>query len=128
MTGTILQAFNLCCWITTIIFGSIFVFPLFFICCDWWKRLTWQTYSIDHSGYEGVAELIKYSQVQEIYLTVHDNYFNVTKAHLLIDALSKSRVENFTFCNVAQNFNIDGNNESAFEEYMRPIQEYVKNT
>jgi hypothetical protein len=58
---------------------------------------------------------------------VQDNYFNVAKAHLLIDALSRSRIENFTFCNVAQNFDTEGNNEANFEEYMRPIQEYVKN-
>jgi hypothetical protein len=58
---------------------------------------------------------------------VQDNYFNAAKARLLIDVLSRSRIENFTFCNVAQNFNIEGNNEANFEEYMRPIQEYVKN-
>jgi hypothetical protein len=61
INGSVIQSFNMCCWITTIIFGSIFVFPLFFICCDWWKRRTFQTFSIDPSGYEGIAQMIQYS-------------------------------------------------------------------
>lgn len=64
MSGSILQTFNLCCWITTIIFGSIFLFPLFFICCDWWKRKTFQTFTTDPAGYEGVAKLIQFSGAQ----------------------------------------------------------------
>lgn len=64
MTGSILHTFNMCWWVTTIILGSIFLFPLFFICCDWWKRKTFQTFTTDPAGYEGVAKLIKFSGAQ----------------------------------------------------------------
>ena len=126
ITGAIIQPFNLCLWVWTIVLGSIFLFPLFFICCNWWKRKTFQTFTVDPSGYQGVAELIQFSGAQEIYLTVQDNFFNQSKAHILLEAVSRSRIQNFSFVNVAQNFDADGHNYSDFDIYMRPLIQYVK--
>ena len=38
ITGTQVKNMDTCCLYSTIISGSILVFPLFFFCCDWWKR------------------------------------------------------------------------------------------
>ncbi len=64
ISGAILQSFNMCCWVSTIVFGSIFLFPLFFVCCDWWKRKALQTFTVDPAGYEGVVKMIQYSGAQ----------------------------------------------------------------
>jgi hypothetical protein len=101
--------------------GSIFLFPLFFICCDWWKKIINKLYSVEMSGYEGAAQLILNSRADDVYLMVQDNLFNESKAQVLIKALERSAVRNFVFNNVAVGFNSDGSNFSDFDIYMRPI-------
>ena len=101
--------------------GSIFLFPLFFICCDWWKKIINKLYSVEMSGYEGAAQLILNSRADDVYLMVQDNLFNESKAQVLIKALERSAVRNFVFNNVAVGFNSDGYNFSDFDIYMRPI-------
>jgi hypothetical protein len=51
ISGTVIQTFNLCCWVWTIIMGSIFLFPLFFVCCGWWKRKALPLSVVDRMGY-----------------------------------------------------------------------------
>lgn len=46
LTGNIIKANSLCCFWGTIILGSIFIFPLFFICCDWWKKKVNKAYQV----------------------------------------------------------------------------------
>ena len=52
------------------------------------------------------------SKAQEIYLVVQDHYFDSHKAQILISALSRSRVDNFTYMNAASGFNMKGDNFS----------------
>ena len=40
ITGSVIKTFDYCCMISTMLIGSILIFPLFFVCCDWWKRKT----------------------------------------------------------------------------------------
>ncbi len=126
IAGTILQTFNMCCWITTIICGSVLLIPLFFFCCDWWKRKTLQTLIVDLVGYAGVAKMIQYTGATQVYLTVQDNYFSQAKAQILIQAISKAKIQNFTFINTVEGFDALENNYSEFDKYMRPILQYVK--
>lgn len=46
ITGTVIKNNNMCCFWNTVIWGSIFLFPLFFICCDWWKRIVNKLYAV----------------------------------------------------------------------------------
>ena len=51
INGNQLTGFGLCCLIVTIVFGCILIFPLFFMCCDWWRRKVYPTFSIPESTY-----------------------------------------------------------------------------
>lgn len=48
VTGSQIKEGNRCCVLWTIIMGSIFLFPLFFICCDWWKKMTNKLYHVEN--------------------------------------------------------------------------------
>ena len=38
LNGNQVTSFGTCCFICTIIWGSILIFPLCFMCCEWWKK------------------------------------------------------------------------------------------
>lgn len=59
-------------------------------------------------------------------MTLQDNYFNQGKAHILIDAISRSRIQNVTIMNIAPGFDTIDHNYSDFQIYMRPILQFVK--
>ena len=42
--GVEIKQINLCCFIFTFVCGSFLIFPLCFMCCDWWKRLVYPQY------------------------------------------------------------------------------------
>lgn len=48
ITGTQVKNADPCCFWSTIVLGSIFIFPLFFICCDWWKKRTGMLFNIQN--------------------------------------------------------------------------------
>jgi hypothetical protein len=48
------------------------------------------------------------------------------KAHILINALSRSKIQNFSFTNIAPNFDIKGRNYSDFDKYMLNARQYAK--
>lgn len=43
-----------------------------------------------------------------------------------MDAISRSRIQNVTIMNVVPGFDTLDNNYSNFNEYMRPVLQYVK--
>ena len=106
LIGLPTKGYNQCCFWTTIFFGRILIFPLTFICCDWWKKLVQKSFAVDVSGYEAMAELLKKSRADDVYLMVQDNFFNEYKAKIIISALRDSSVKNFVFSNTAMEFNI----------------------
>ena len=83
LTGTLIKGNNICCFWWTVILGSIFLFPLFLICTNWWKRKVNRIYNVENSGYDALFNLIKNSSADELYLMVQDNYFNRSKAESL---------------------------------------------
>lgn len=76
ITGTMVKTNNMCCFWNTIIFGSIFLFPLFFICCDWWKRIVNKIFAVEMQGYEAIAEILRNSRAEDVYVMVQDNLFD----------------------------------------------------
>lgn len=105
--------------------GSILIFPLFFICCDWWKRRVNRIYNVENCGYDSLLDIIRNSEAEELYLMVQDNLFNRSKAEAITEALSHSRIKNFVFNNVASGFDCDHNNFSDFIHYMKPIKSLI---
>lgn len=121
VSGTLTKGNDVCCLWATIIVGSILLFPLFFICCDWWKRRINKNFKVEDEGYEAIINLVHNSSVDEFYLMVQDNTFNKMKAEALCDALSRSKIKNFSFTNMALGFDCEGSNFSDFDQYMRPF-------
>ncbi len=44
-----------CCFWSTILCGSLVLFPWFFLCCDWWKRRVNKLYHVDNQGYDALT-------------------------------------------------------------------------
>jgi hypothetical protein len=59
-------------------------------------------------------------------LTIQDSYFDSNKANTLISAISRSKIQNFSFTNVVPGFDTTGTNFSDFDKYMKPVFQYVK--
>ena len=123
ITGTCVQSYSACCFWGTIIIGSILIFPIFFLCCDWWKRRAYQIHVIDKKAYESMIKMINKSNANELYIRVQDNNFNQAKALLIIQALQNSQIKNFIFKNIVSGFDWESSNYSGFLSYMKPIKQ-----
>jgi len=78
ITGQKVKAKNGCCYCMTIGFGSLLIFPLCFMCCQWWKNIVHSKYAMDIRTYELIANLIKKCPlVTFLNLSVYDN--NLTR-------------------------------------------------
>lgn len=104
MIGSQIQAMNTCSLMCTIIWGSLLIFPLCFMCMDWWKRCTYAAFQIDINLYLALTKLLKAPNIRNLTLTVTDNNFNNAKARVLFNGLTESRVKGFTFVNAAGNY------------------------
>lgn len=123
VTGTQIQAFNTCSYCWTIATGSIIIIPIFFMCCGWWRKCTYPAYDVPASIYESLRKLLSGSSVRNLTLTVVDNLFGSQKASILYDIISQSRINGFTFINMAGDYNFAGNENSSFVANMRPIKQ-----
>jgi hypothetical protein len=113
---------NNCCYILTILLGSLLIFPLCFICCMWWKKIVYPTYELSLQAYQSIAYLIQSSpNMNNVALSVVDNAFNAEKARILYEALSRSRVTGFSFLNRALACNDQFNEADDFRNNMQPI-------
>jgi hypothetical protein len=52
---------------------------------------------------------------------VQDNFFNRSKAEVIVETIQKSTIKNFSFQNIVKGFDVDGKNYTNFLSYMRPI-------
>ena len=46
VTGIEVKEMSMASYMCTLIWGSIILFPLFFMCMDWWKRCTYAIYDV----------------------------------------------------------------------------------
>ena len=44
VVGTKVSAYNSCCYMLTVCLGAFLIFPLCFMCCDWWNKLVYPKY------------------------------------------------------------------------------------
>lgn len=81
LVGNKTKPSNICCFSVTMIFADFFIFPLFFTCCMWWKKIVYPTYEVSIDAYEALANLIqRLPNLKDLSLTVVDNVFNAEKA------------------------------------------------
>ncbi len=120
-TGVEVQAMNMMSFMCTIIWGSFIFIPLFFMCCDWWRRCTFPAYTISAGVYMSLGKLLRAPNLKNITINVIDNNFDEGKARILYNMLAESRVRGFTFVNGAGHYNFLGNEYSNFVANMRPI-------
>lgn len=85
------------------------------MCCDWWKKIVYPAFDVPESTYRALGNLIFAPNIQTITLNVNDNRFNKTKAQILYDMLSRSRLRGFTFVNSAMYFDYENNEYSNFK-------------
>ena len=121
VTGQQIQPMSQCSLMCTMIWGSLIIFPLFLMCCDWWKKCTYPAFSIDEGTYQSICRLLRGSGMKNITLRVHDNTFDGGKANILYNGLVESGVRGFTFINLAGDYNFRGREWSDFSRNMAPI-------
>lgn len=64
---------NYSCLISTIIAGSFVIFPLFFMCCSWWKKMVTAAYDIPLSTYQSLEVALAGGSAKVLTLTVTDS-------------------------------------------------------
>jgi hypothetical protein len=64
------------CFCLTSLFSCL-IFPIFFMCCLWWKKIVFPAYEINEYTYRNLAKIVNMnSGVISLNLTVVDNAFN----------------------------------------------------
>lgn len=98
--GNQIKEVNTCCIVCTGIWGGILIFPICFMCCNWWKKIAMPAFEIPISTYQALQNLICNTNLQTITLSVCDNKFDAQKAQLLFSMLSSApNLKGFTFMN-----------------------------
>jgi hypothetical protein len=76
VSGIEVRPFNITSYICTLVWGSILLFPLFFVCCSWWRRCTLPIYEVPASTYAAIGRLLRGSSLRNLTLVVVDNGFD----------------------------------------------------
>lgn len=101
LVGNKTKSSNICCFMMTFMFFCL-IFPLFFMCCEWWKKIVSPIYELTAQAYQSIGDFLRVNPtVTNLNLTVVDNAFSPEKARILAAALGGSRVTGITFVNAA---------------------------
>ena len=114
MTGVEIKEMSMMSYMCTLIWGSLIILPLFFMCCGWWKRCTYAVYDIPETIYNSLGNLTRSGSLKNLSLTVVDNCFTANKANILYNLLSNSSLTGFTFIHGATAFDFNNNEFSNF--------------
>lgn len=125
ITGKKIKEQNRSCYFATLVFGVCFIFPLFFLCCQCWKRMVYPAYEVSKEAYLMLIKLVQNTQLQVLTLTVYDNAFNKEKCEILFEMIRKSTLKSFNFYNKAVGFDYQSNEKESFRENMMPIKEML---
>lgn len=119
--GTQVKEYNVCCMIITIVFGSILIFPLCFMCCGWWQRLVYPAFEVEEHAYRSLEKLFSSTNLNSVTITVVDNAFNRSKANIIYEMLSRSCAKAFIFNNSAGPYNYNESEYDDFKSNVSPI-------
>ena len=76
IVGTKVDAGSGACVCLTMVFACL-IFPLFFMCCGWWKRIAHPKYEVDVRTYQAVINGVSSVQtINNLNLTVVDSAFD----------------------------------------------------
>jgi hypothetical protein len=68
---------------------------------DWWKRCTFPAYTIAPNVYMSLGKLLSATNIKNLTLNVNENTFDAQKANIVYNSLAQSRLNGFTFVNLA---------------------------
>ena len=109
ISGVEVKEVNMTALMCTLIWGAIILFPLFFICCNWWKKCVGGISDVPLAIYQKLERIVRGPNMKNLTLIVNDNYFGAEKANVLYNVLSSSGLKGFTFINNAQALDYDHN-------------------
>ena len=111
------------CYCLTFIFACL-IFPLFFMCCNWWKKIVYPKYHVSAEFYRAVGQFVRNNATcTTVKLTVCDNQFNNEKVHILRDGLMGTQIQSLTVVNMAKAINYDGDEVDNFTMNVQPLKE-----
>ena len=112
------------CYFCTIFWGSILLFPLLFICCDWWRKCVSPAYDVPLETYHSLGRLFRSPNLRNVTLRVVDNTFDLQKAHIVCKLVNESNLKGFTFTNSAGPYDYSNSEYSDFQQNMAPIRQH----
>ncbi len=122
LVGNKTKSSNPMCIFSTICFGMCCIFPLCFMCCNWWKKAVYPIYELSLQAYREVASFLERNPTaNNLNLIVVDNAFNYEKASVLYDTLSRGQIRTISFTNKALACNGELNELDSFRNNMLPI-------
>jgi hypothetical protein len=122
LVGTKSKPGNVWCYMFTMLGASCLIFPFFFMCCMWWKKIVYPAYELSNEAYQTLANFITRAQnITNLNLTIVDNAFGGQKARVVHDILTRSRITGFTFNNLTLNCNGQYNEADDFQTNMAGI-------
>ena len=111
------------CYCLTLSFMAL-IFPSFFMCCNWWKRIVYPKYRVSAELYRAVGQFVRNNaRCTTVKLTVCDNQFNSEKVHILRDGLMGTQIQSLTVVNMAKPINCEGDEVDNFRINVRPLKE-----
>lgn len=121
LVGNKTKSSNICCCFMTLMCVCL-IFPIFFMCCEWWKKMVCPLYELTAQAYQSIGDFIRVNPtVTNLNLTVIDNAFSAEKARILAAGLSNSRITGITFINGAIALNGSQNELDNFAGNVQPI-------
>jgi hypothetical protein len=119
--GAEVSAFSLSCFLCTLFWGALLLFPLCCLCCNWWKKCVFPLYEVPSSLYLNLRRLLTGIHIRKASLVVLDNGLDSRKADILYNILASSTLRGFTLRNRALNCDYRAKEYSTFQENMLPI-------
>ena len=122
VVGSKTESTSNCCYTLTILLGIFLIIPLFFMCCDWWKRIVHPKYVVNLQFYVLLGNFLrKNPTTRMLNLTIGDSAFDREKAQLLCQSLNGSRVDALTFKNSTSPTNYKSSEFDDFQTNVQPI-------
>ena len=121
VVGNTAETGNSACYCLTVIFFCL-IFPICFMYCDWWKKITYSKYEVDINTYEQICNAIRaVPTITKVTLHVLDNGLNNQKANTLFNMVSGGQLKTFNFENRVLAINWRDNEVDNFQANMAPI-------
>jgi hypothetical protein len=114
IVGSKASTSNGCCMTLTFMFACL-IFPLFCMCCGWWKKIVYPQYEMNIEFYKSIGRFLRFcTTCTALTVTVVDNAFDKKRARALFESIQGTQLTSFTFENKAVAINYNDNEASDF--------------